>query len=316
VALIDDPVKDQQDADSETIRNRAWDWYVSVLRTRLMPKGSIVLIQTRWHEDDLAGRVLNSKEASRWHVIELAALKDGTALWPEAYPVAELESIRALDARKFSALYQQRPQPEEGTYFKREWFQFVDPDKVSGHAYITADFAVSEGRGDFTEIATHKYGDGVLTLACEGWRGQTSADVWIDRLIDQVLRHKPLCFFGESGPIRRSVEPFLTKRMQERRGFCRMEWLTRGHDKPTMARSLQAMAASGKVRIADTEYGHQLMAQMLQFPAGTRDDAVDMAALMGLAIDQSHSAIVGQTKPPPLRDGYSRVREDDSWRVA
>lgn len=315
-ALIDDPVKDQQDADSETIRERTWNWYVSVLRTRLMPQGAIVLIQTRWNDDDLAGRILNSKEAARWHVIELPALKDGQALWPESYPVEELESIRALDERKFSALYQQQPQPDEGTYFKREWFPFVKPDEAAGHAYSTGDFAVTEGDGDYTEIATHKYGGGFLTLAVEGWRGQTSSDVWIDRMCDQFGRHKPLCFFGETGPIRRAIEPYLTRRMRERGAFCRLEWLTRGHDKPTMARGLQAMAASGRVRIADTEYGHALLEQLLRFPVGKYDDGVDMAALMGLAIDQAHPAVVAAAKPAPVRDGYTQRREEDSWRVA
>lgn len=317
IALIDDPVKDQQDADSELIRQRTWDWYVSVLRTRLMPRGAIVLIQTRWHEDDLAGRILNGPEAGRWKVISMPALNDGKALWPEAYPVAELESIRALDARKFSALYQQQPSPEEGTFFKREWFEMFDPAKLPNcHKYSTGDFAVTEGDGDFTELATHGFLDQTLYLACEGWRGQTSADVWIERLIDQFATHKPLCFFGESGPIRRSIEPFLTRRMRERGKFCRLEWLVRGHDKPTMARALQAMASAGRVKIADTEYGHHLLNQLLQFPAGRLDDAVDMAALLPLAIDQAHPAISKATVTAPKRDGYEPVRKEDSWKVA
>ena len=303
VALIDDPVKDQRDADSETIRERTWDWYVSVLRTRLMPKGAIVLIQTRWHEDDLAGRILNSKEAARWQVISLPAIVDGIALWPEAYPMEELISIRDLDARKFNALYMQNPTPDEGTFFKREWFEFYDPVTLSeGHAYTTGDFAVTEGGGDFTELATHRYLDGVLYLACDAWYGQTAADEWIERLIDQFARRKPLCFFGESGPIRRSVEPFLTRRMRERRTFCRLEWLPRPHDKPTMARSLQAMASSRQVRLPDTEYGQRLLSQFLNFPAGKFDDAVDMAALMGMALADAHPALIQPKTPKVKRD--------------
>lgn len=322
VALIDDPVKDQKVADSPVERETAWKWYVSVLRTRLMPRGAIVLIQTRWHEDDLAGRILNSKEAARWKVIKMPALQpDGTALWPEAYPVPELESIRSLDQRAFSALFQQNPTPDDGTFFLREWFEFFDPSKVkSGHVYTTGDFAVTEGDGDFTELGTHRYLGDTLYLACDGWYGQTSADQWIERLIDQFAAHRPLCFFGESGPIRRSIEPFLTRRMRERGKFCRLEWLVRGSDKATVARPLQAMASMGKVKIADTEYGHRLLNQMLQFPAGRLDDAVDMAALMGLAIADAHPGVVVSEKPKTVkRDRWDRAFEKEeagSWKTA
>lgn len=317
VALVDDPVKDQQDADSEIMRQRTWDWYVSVLRTRLMKKGAIVLIQTRWHEDDLAGRVLNSSEGGRFHVLNLPAIVEGRALWPEAYPLEELEMIRALDKRKFSALYQQRPQPDDGTFFLREWFEFIPANKVPhGHKYTTGDFAVTEGDGDYTELATHVYSGDTLYLALEGWRGQTAADTWIEVLIDQFARHKSLCFYGESGPIRRSIEPFLTRRMRERGKFCRLEWLVRGHDKPTMARPLQAMASAGKVKIVDSEYGHQLLGQLLQFPAGRLDDGVDMAALIALAIDQAGPGFVKLDEKKPKRDMWDEPERSASWKVA
>lgn len=317
IALIDDPVKDQLDADSERKRATTWDWYASVLRTRLMPRGAIVLIQTRWNEDDLAGRILNGPEGKRFNVLSLPAIDaSGKALWPEAYPLEELEQIRAIDSRKFSALFQQNPTPDEGTFFKREWFEFVDPKKVRGHRYTTGDYAVTDGGGDFTEIATHTYNGDTLTLAIEGWRGQTTADVWIEHQIDQIGRHKPLCFFGESGPIRRSIEPFLIRRMRERKTFSRCEWLVRGSDKATSARSLQAMAAQGKVKIADTEYGHGLLTQLLQFPSGKYDDGVDMAALMGMAIDQAHPALITKSEETPKRDGWDDESEVGSWKVA
>jgi hypothetical protein len=229
-----------------------------------------------------------------------------------------LERIRAnTDPRQWSALYMQNPTPDEGIFFKREWFKLVDPKGLKGHKYTTGDFAVTEGAGDFTELATHNYLDSVITLGVDGWRGQTSADVWIERLVDQFETHKPLCFFGESGPIRRSIEPFLTRRMRERpRGYCRLEWLVRGHDKPTMARPLQAMAAMGRIQIADTEYGNHLLKQLLQFPAGQRDDGVDMAALLPLAIDQAHPAITAPPKAEPKKADYDDEQEEDSWKVA
>lgn len=317
LALIDDPVKDRAEADSELIRNRVWNWYRSVLYTRLMPKASIVLIQTRWHEDDLAGRVLNEK-GEKWHVIDMPALTDGQALWPEWYDVEALARIRsAIGEREFSALYQQRPVPDEGTFFKREWFKFY-ATPPNCHKYITGDFAVTEGAGDWTELGVHGLdSSGDLYLLIEGWFGQTTADKWIDSLCTLIQRHKPLSFFGESGPIRRSIEPFLVRRMRERRANCRLEWITRTADKPTMARSLQAMASMGKVWLPDNEHGHRLLAQLLAFPAGKADDAVDMAALMAMAMDQAHPAVVKQAERPRIVDRYRwDDNEESSWKTA
>lgn len=94
IALIDDPFKDREEADSERRRELVWDWYRSTLYTRLMPGGAIVLIQTRWHEDDLAGRLLE-QERDQWEVLELPAIdKAGKALWPEWYDLPALERIK------------------------------------------------------------------------------------------------------------------------------------------------------------------------------------------------------------------------------
>ncbi len=228
-----------------------------------------------------------------------------------------MERIKAnTDPRQWSALYMQNPTPDDGTFFKREWFPIVDPKKVTGHKYTTGDFAVTEGGGDWTELGTHAYQGDTVTLCVDGWRGQTAANLWIDKLIDQFIGHKPLCFFGESGPIRRAVEPFLARRMTERKGYCRLEWLVRGHDKATMARPLQAMAAAGKIQIADTEYGHHVLTQLLQFPAGKLDDAVDMAALIGMAIAEAHPALKATAAQTMPVDGYSRRNDTDSWKVA
>lgn len=135
--LIDDPVKGRAEADSEAFRETAWSWYTEVARTRLMPGGRIVLCQTRWHEDDLAGRLLNSSNAAQWTVLRLPAIADepddalgrapGAALWPEWFDEAALREIRAdltteQGTRAWQSLYQQRPTADEGGQFKRAWF--------------------------------------------------------------------------------------------------------------------------------------------------------------------------------------------------
>jgi len=323
LGIIDDPFATWEDAQSGTTRAKVWEWYTGTFYNRMRPGSPIVVIQHRMHEDDLAGRLLGRQTTGgdQWEVVELPAHLDDPP-WPERYDRAALERIRDnSDPRKWSALYMQNPTPEEGTYFQRAWFKWYDPANVpDGHRYTTADYAVSEGTGDFSEVGTHVYAPGGdLYLAVDAWRGQTAPDAWIDRTIDQFARHKPLCFFGETGVIKRSTEAFLTRRMHERRTFCRLEWITRTRDKPAMARPLQAMASMGKVYLPDNEYGHFLLAQMLGFPGSSKDDAVDMVGLMALAVDQAHPGVSGQPieqKSKP--DRYDRLFDDNqepSWRM-
>ena len=313
IALIDDPFKDREEADSERRRDLVWDWYRSTLFTRLMPGGAIVLIQTRWHEDDLAGRLLES-EADQWEVLELPAIDaDGNALWPEWYDEAALARIKAtIGPREWSALYQQRPQPDEGTFFQRSWFKEWEA-KPALRYYGSSDYAVTDGDGDYT---VHRVwgidAEGAL-YRVDGWRGQATSDVWIERKLDLIAKYKPLAWFGEGGVIQKAVEPMLRRRMRERKTFCRLEWLPSVSDKPTRARSFQAMAASGRVYV---EPGADL-SEFLSFPAGKHDDDVDTASLIGRAIDQAHPALIPTIRTETKRDGYWPEDEGaaDSWKV-
>lgn len=248
----------------------------------------LVSHNTRWNEDDLAGRLLE-QEGGQWEVLELPAIGENyEALWPEWYPIEALERIKAtIGPREWSALYQQRPQPDEGTFFKREWF--VHWDKLPELRYYgTSDYAVTDGGGDYTVLAIwgiDAKGD-IYRVAL--WRKQTASDEWIEAQLDLVKHYKPLCWFGEGGVIQKAVEPMLRRRMKERNTYCRLEWLPSVADKPTRARSFQAMAATGRVHF---EPGADL-SEFLVFPAGKHDDEVDTASLIGRAIDQAHPAIV------------------------
>ena len=315
IALIDDPFKDREEADSERRRDVVWDWYRSTLYTRLMPGGAIVLIQTRWHEDDLAGRLLE-QERDQWEVLELPALHpDRGALWPEWYNEEALRRIKdTIGPREWSALYQQQPQPDEGTFFQRGWFRTWDK-LPECRFYLTSDFAVTDGGGDYTVLTVWGIAsDGDVYRAAQ-WKGQTTSDVWIEQMLDLVARWKPLAAFGEGGVIQKAVEPMLRRRMRERNVHCRLEWLPSVSDKPTRARSFQAMAATGRVHF---EAGADL-SEFLVFPAGKHDDEVDTASLIGRAIDQAHPAIVrGQTQAQP-RDRWSRAMDKEgaetSWKT-
>ena len=134
IAIIDDPFKDRRDADSPTMRARAWDWYTSTLRTRLAPGGGIIVMHTRWHEDDLVGRLLQAEKSGgeKWELVSYPAIaehderhrKEGEALHPERYNLRELEAIRsAVGTYDWAALYQQHPTPRGGGIFKGSWIR-------------------------------------------------------------------------------------------------------------------------------------------------------------------------------------------------
>lgn len=321
LAIIDDPVKGRKEADSEVMRDTAWDWYQGDLYTRLMPGAAIVICQTRWHEDDLSGRILENEgrkeEGGEWDVLELPALHpERGALWPEWYDEEALARIKKAltsggSARDWHALYQQQPQPDEGTFFKREWFDLYDK-RPECRFYMTTDYAVTDGGGDYTVLTVWGICSNGEIWRCEQWKGQTTSEQWIEKQLDLVAKWKPMCCFGEGGVIQKAIEPVLRRRMRERRVFCRLEWLPSVADKPTRARSFQAYAASGRVHF---ERGADL-SEFLVFPAGKHDDEVDTASLIGRAVDQAHPAIVNEQPKQKPRDRWDRKeREELNWKT-
>lgn len=137
--LIDDPIKNQKEADSPTFRQNIWDWYTSTFHTRAEKDSCIAIILTRWHEDDLAGRLIDLSKADpnadQWEVLCLPAIKEGEpteidprhegeVLWPNKYNLQEILSHKAENAQQFSAIYQQSPAPPTGNIFNRSWWKF------------------------------------------------------------------------------------------------------------------------------------------------------------------------------------------------
>lgn len=151
--LIDDPYKGKEEAYSDVVRTSVWDWYTGSAYTRLMPGGSIIIINTRWHPDDLCGKLLEEEaEAVRkqgWYVLSLPALAEandplgraeGEALWPEFYDTDTLEATReAVGPGMWIAQYQCRPVPEEGATFQRQWLKFYercDPKRYTIYLFV------------------------------------------------------------------------------------------------------------------------------------------------------------------------------------
>jgi predicted phage terminase large subunit-like protein len=131
--IIDDPIKSREEAESPAYRERCWNWYTNDIYTRLEPGGAIILIQTRWHDDDLAGRVQASESGQDFVNLTLAAraLENDVLgreldepLWPDRYDGDALDDIeQTLGPYAFGALYQQTPHPREGGMFQKEWLQ-------------------------------------------------------------------------------------------------------------------------------------------------------------------------------------------------
>lgn len=172
ILVIDDPVKNAEEANSQTYRDKTWEWYQSTAYTRLEPQGAVILIMTRWHEDDLAGRLLKNmqnKHGEKWEIINLPAIaeendllnrKPGAPLWPGRYNLVELNRIKETTGSYWwSSLYQQRPQPPGGGLLKRSWINYYQTNELPRldelNIYQAWDLAIStKETADYTVCTT------------------------------------------------------------------------------------------------------------------------------------------------------------------
>lgn len=311
VFMIDDPYATMAEAQSETTRKNVWEWYTGTVYNRLQPGGSIVLINHRMHEDDLTGALLHQQASGgdKWEVVEFPAINDaGEALWPEAYPIETLRQIQRNTLPRFwSALYQQRPSPEEGDYFKREWFRFYTEPPKHLRKYGASDYAVTEKGGDYTVHGVCGVDPDDNLYVLDIWRQQTESHKWVEAFIDLVDRHKPLKWGEEQGQIIKSLGPFIDKRMRERKVYCHREQMSSVADKPTRCRSFQARAAMGKVYLPhNAHWVADLMTELLNFPNGKHDDQVDVVGLIGRMLD---TMVAGQVprNPDPVATKWDRA---------
>lgn len=305
LGLIDDPIRTREEADSERIRQKHWEWYLNDFLPRLKPGARQILIQTRWHEDDLGGRILE-REAALWRIIKLPMLAGagdpigrapGERLWPEWF-TDEMIDVARRDTRSWNALYQQEPVPDEGDYFKRENISEYDIPPANLHIYGASDYAVTDGGGDFTEHGVCGVDTNMNLYVLDWWYGQTQADKWIETQLDLIVQHKPLVWFGEGGPIRRAIEPFLAKRMEDRNAYCRLEWMPSITDKVIRARAIQALASVKSIIFPKhAPWREHVEKQLLQFPSGKYDDAVDVLSLIGRGLEHVRPAKKPASRP-------------------
>lgn len=295
--LIDDPVKNREEAESEIIRKKTKDWYTSTAYTRLMPGGRVVIIQTRWHEDDLTGWLTTEHAHEGWETLNLPAIDAaGKALWPEQYDIPQLEKIRqAVGPRDWSALYQQRPSPESGGYFKLEWIKATPsfPPREHLNVYGASDYAVTADGGDYTVHVVVGVDPDDRIYLLDMWRQQAASDEWVEAFCALVKKWKPIAWAEEHGQIKSGVGPFLKKRMLETKAYTyREQFPTRG-DKAIRAQSIRGRIAMNGLYIhTDAPWRADLVAEMMSFPVGVHDDQVDALGLAGQLIDKMQAGRV------------------------
>lgn len=320
--LIDDPFKGRDDAESATMREKVWRFFTSTAYTRLMPGGRIVIILTRWHEDDIVGRIFNEDyvdpiEAKKWDVLSLPAMKDGQALWPERYPVEKLDEIRrVIGSRDWSALYMQQPTPDDGQYFLRSMFKPYQPGELPKNLrkYAASDHAVGlQQQNDASVlgcVGVDEAGDIWITPDV-AW-GRYDAEDQVEEVLAQIVRHKPIFWWAEQGHISKSIGPFLRRQMSERQIYCAIEEMTPTKDKLARSRSIMARAAMRPIRVpAFMRWWPDALEQLLKFPNAKHDDFVDWLSWIGIGLER----ISGATRPKIIQSTDYRVGSAN-WVIA
>lgn len=275
--LIDDPLKNREEADSRLVRDKLWDWYASTAYTRLMPGGAVVLIQTRWHEDDLAGRILMGHED--WEVINLPAIAEygdmlgrqyGQPLWPEQYGLEALENIRAtIGEREFNALYQQRPSPLEGALFRRDWIGRQVAPRSGTRIAMGVDLALSTKEGaDYTALVVMARDEFGKLYVLDAVRERVDFPSALRLIRNMADKWNPKAIAIEQVAFQAVVVQELL-----RNTTLPIRGVTPDKDKVTRAQPLALRYEQGLVHHAQLPSWFE--DELLAFPQSKHDDAVD-----------------------------------------
>ncbi len=270
-----------------------------------MGKRLVVIIMTRWHSDDIIGRltdpenpVYSEAEAKKWKIIRLPLIAEdeddpmgratGELLWPgSSFDHEYAESLRNLDPLGYAALQQQRPTVADGVMFRRENIRFYDtlPERLT--IYGASDHAVAEkqrndrscfGLGGVDET------DDLYILPQLTWN-RSPADVAVEHMLNRLKGHKPVIWWAEKGHISKSIGPFLRKRMLETGVWGNVVDVTPTGDKVARAQAIAARMAIGKVLLPrNAPWTERAVSELLAFPNGIFDDFVDMISLLGLGL--------------------------------
>jgi predicted phage terminase large subunit-like protein len=287
--MIDDPVKNREEAESEVFREKCWDWFNDDLYTRLEPDAAMILTMTRWHEDDLAGRLLADMEdgGEQWEVLKLQAVaeendpmgrKVGEALCPDRYDEEALARIKLRGEYGFEALYQQNPTAKSGSFFQVDKLQIVDAAPVQAKRCRGWDQAATPGDGDWSVgVRVAKAPDGIFYIE-DVTRGQWDTATR-DRNIVQTaaLDGREVSVIGEQEPGsggKKAAELFV----QMLSGVSvKTEAATNA--KEVRAGPFSAQVNAGNVKLVKGEWNRKYIEELRQFPQGKHDDQVDGSSI-------------------------------------
>jgi len=279
ILILDDPVKGDAEARSLTYRERIWEWWCRTFFTRREPNAGVVLVGTRWHHDDLIGRVLK-EEGDEWEKLDFPALDaDGRALWEERFPASELVATRkSIGDEAFECLYQQRPTLEGGNLLKREWWGYYTLLPTEIHSVVQSwDTAFKRGE-------TNDYS------VCETW-ASNSADYYVvetfrDRVEFPELKRLVVQQYEKATAVT-GVTPHAIliedaasgqSLIQELRRDTNLPIIPVKPDKDKIARTnaITPLLRAGKVRIPErAAWVADFVNECSQFPSGAHDDQVD-----------------------------------------
>ena len=334
----DDIFKDFEEARSQTIRDQAWNWFTKVFMTRRMDPKLILLSMTRWHSDDVIGRLTdptnpyyNAQEAAKWKIIRFPAIAEeddplgrapGEALWPEAFDLDFLHSQQRLDPLGFAALYQQRPTVADGVLFRRENMQFYRSGELPENLrmYCASDHAVATGqRNDYSVLIKVGVDKQNNIWIVDVLRSKMTSDRAVEAMLAMAGGpNKPLLWWAERGHISKSIGPFLRKRMLETGTYINLVEVTPATDKEQRAQSIAARVAMGKVYFpSDKLWTEELVNELLAFPNGTHDDQVDALAYIGLGLQNQFApskSVASANTAAPAFGTLAWVRQADTWR--
>ena len=300
LVIIDDPTRSRSDAESETVRESQWNWFTGDLRTRLKPEATIIVIMTRWHQDDLGGRLLD-RQPGLWRVISIPAQAEGGAdalgrsdgewLWSDdtSYPYgAELQKVYAEYAaagamRDWSALYQQRPRPNEGSLFKIANIPVLETAPSLRGASVGRgwDLAATAQIGtrdpDWTvgvKIARLPTGGYVVLDVFRDRGGPDEVDNWIVNLATQDRMDTPGCKISipqDPGQAGKAQVLAFTRLLT---GHS-VESSVETGDKATRAAPVISQINAGNLSIVRGPWNARFLDELAAFPSGSKDDQVD-----------------------------------------
>jgi len=290
ILIIDDPIKNRKEADSFLIRENIYKWYQSTARTRLSPSGAIILCVTRWHDDDLAGRLLLEENAKDWVVISLPAIaeadeeyrKAGEALWPGQYDLNNLLKTKSdIGTYEWSSLFQQNPISAGTQEFKKDYYKPITLQEVKSkrtNCWITIDPAVKEkDSADYTGTVINRV-DMDNNWYVKSNRKRIDSAKLIDHIFDLWAIEQPEAIGIEETTYYDAIYPFLKLEMIKRNIFPVIYPLKHhGTNKELRIRALLPRYEAGKIYHIMGEC-ETLEEEEVRFPKGKNDDQLDALA--------------------------------------